>query len=163
MTRDIGQHEITAVGEASLLKALRHIGGCESCDGSASHPFDAVLSEVLGENPATRHFMCCCALCPTCAGSIIETTLVTFVAQPTAKPYAESDVIFIDEPTLSTAQDFIAGCENCTDTAEVVFDQLLDAVTGCDPTTEYVVRRNPRCPRCLHEITANTLVQPSGI
>ena len=58
--------------------------------------------------------------------------------------------VSIDERTLQEAQDQIASCEVCTpDAADILFDDLLDALTGCDPRcTDYVLSVPARCPRC---------------
>ena len=58
--------------------------------------------------------------------------------------------VSVDECTLQEAQDQIASCEVCTpDAADILFDELLDALTGCDPRcTDYVLSVPARCPRC---------------
>src|SRR5215472_15460339 len=58
--------------------------------------------------------------------------------------------VSVDERTLQEAQDNVASCEVCTpDEADTLFDDLLDAVTGCDPrTTDYVLSVPARCPQC---------------
>jgi hypothetical protein len=43
----------------------------------------------------------------------------------------------------------IAGCEACSDDAEIPFDNILDRVTGCDPSvTDYLLEVPARCLRC---------------
>ena len=58
--------------------------------------------------------------------------------------------VSVDEHTLQEAQDQIASCEVCTpDDADILFDDLLDALTGCDQQcTDYVLSVLARCPRC---------------
>ena len=58
--------------------------------------------------------------------------------------------VSVDERTLQEAQNQIASCEVCTpDDADILFDDLLDALTGCDPQgTDYVLSVPTRCPRC---------------
>src|SRR6185295_3781082 len=160
--------EVIAVGEASLSRALSCVRGCSACSTSASHSFDALLSDVLGTNGPTEYLLCSTAKCPKCASPIFEKSLVDFYGKAKAALDEgrlfdacdeEQDVVFVDEPTLNEAQGFISGCEYCSDTAEIPFDQLLDAVTGSDPTTtEYVICHPARCGRCYHEVMEKTLV-----
>ena len=58
--------------------------------------------------------------------------------------------VFVSERTQQEAQDQIASCEACTpDEADILFDDLLDALTGCDPKcTDYILNVPARCPRC---------------
>jgi hypothetical protein len=73
--------------------------------------------------------------------------------------WEESTIVLVDETVVAEAEQYIAGCEQCNDKAEIAFDYLLDELTGCDPTvTEYLVARTPKCPRCAHRITEKTLV-----
>jgi len=40
----------------------------------------------------------------------------------------------------------ITGCEACSETAELLFDNILDRVTGSDPAvTDYVLEAPTRC------------------
>jgi hypothetical protein len=58
--------------------------------------------------------------------------------------------ISIDERTLQAAQDQIASGEACRpDQAEILFDDVLDWLTGSDPqSTDYLLNVPARCPRC---------------
>jgi len=159
--------DLVAVGTASLLKAQAHITGCKACDGSASRSFQSVLAEVLEGCHATKYFVCAPIECPRCASPILETTFVSMRAErrgPATRiyepPLMQTDVVFVDEPQLKEAAQFISGCEHCApDTAEITFDYLLDEITGCDPTvTEYVICHSARCPRCHREIVEKTLI-----
>jgi len=166
--------ELVAAGQASLLMASRHITGCAACNAYASQTFQSVMVRTLGCTGTTEYFMCCRTQCPRCRSSIVESTLVstdndiqvidiqvidenlnTFEV-----PLAETNVVFVDAPTLLQAQEFISGCEYCApEAAEITFDYLLDAVTGCDPSaTDYVVCHTARCPCCNHEVAEKTLV-----
>jgi hypothetical protein len=153
--------ELVAVGQVSMLKALKDVSGCAVCDKDSSTPFESVLTDVLGIG-GMEMFLCCPAECPSCASSIVETTLVRIEAPPVyfEPNLEETDVVFVDEPTLLEAQSFIAGCEHCEpDRAEIGFDQVLDSITGCDPTvTEYVICRPARCSQCNHNVMEKTLV-----
>jgi uncharacterized protein (TIGR03435 family) len=47
----------------------------------------------------------------------------------------------------------IAGCEACSETAEIPFDNILDRLTGSDPSaTDYVLDVPARCVQCGAEI-----------
>jgi hypothetical protein len=71
----------------------------------------------------------------------------------------ETDIVLIDETTVSETEHWISSCEQCADQTPIAFDYLLDALTGCDPQiTEYVMCRPARCPFCDSEITEKTLV-----
>jgi hypothetical protein len=58
--------------------------------------------------------------------------------------------VSVDEYALQEAQDYIASCEVCTpDEADILFDDVLDLLTGCDPRcTDYFLNVPARCPRC---------------
>jgi len=69
------------------------------------------------------------------------------------------NVVLVDENQLLEAQYCLAGCESCDENASVTFDYLLDAVTGCDPTTtDYVMCRTAKCPNCLHVVNEKTRI-----
>ena len=93
---------------------------------------------------------------------MMETTLVRVGTQPGYfEPNPEdTNVVFVDQPTLLEAQMFISGCEYCEpERAEISFDQVLDGITGCDPTvTEYVICHPARCSQCNHDVMEKTLI-----
>jgi len=164
--------ELIAAGEASLLKATRQITGCGACDGSASRTFQSTMGQVLGSSGTTEYFMCCPVECPRCASPIFESTLVSTEGNTRSgdhelglfdPPLTETNLVFVDAPTLTAAEEFISGCEHCApEAAEITFDYLLDAITGCDPTiTEYVICRAAKCPGCNHNVMEKTLVVTS--
>ena len=69
-------------------------------------------------------------------------------------------VVLIDVATLQKAQRMIAGCEACTEDAELPFDNILDRLTGSDPSvTDYVLEVPTRCLRCGAQINEKTLVE----
>jgi hypothetical protein len=161
MEPDLFARELIVVGEASLLKAQRHVTGCAACSELASRPFESVLSDVLEDPHTAGYILGTPGFCPRCASPIMESTLVSFENDPQGATRAdETNLVFVDKPTLSEAESFIAACEHCTDGLEISFAQLLDAVTGCDPVTEYVICRPASCPRCQHQITENTVILP---
>jgi hypothetical protein len=48
----------------------------------------------------------------------------------------------------------IASCEECSEDAEIPFDNILDRLTGSDPSvTDYVLEVAARCLQCGAEIT----------
>jgi hypothetical protein len=71
------------------------------------------------------------------------------------------NVILVGEETLNRAVRFIAGCQFCSQTAELPFDYILDRVTGHDPVvTDYImVECAARCPQCGRCLTEKTLVE----
>jgi hypothetical protein len=154
--------ELVAVGQVSILKAQNRLTGCAICCNSASLPFESVITEVLDHDGSSEYFLCSPAKCPRCNSILSETTLVS--ANPKTLPSAlraeETDVVFVNEATLFEAQNFLTGCEHCdSERAELSFDQILDEVTGCDPSvTEYVICHAARCPRCHRNVMENTLV-----
>jgi len=69
------------------------------------------------------------------------------------------NVKLIDESVLIETLRWVSGCERCAVNAVIGFDYLLDALTGADPTTtEYIMCRPIRCPKCSGPITEKTHV-----
>jgi hypothetical protein len=68
--------------------------------------------------------------------------------------WKQPDVFLVDCDRLRMAQRSIASCEACApETAATLFDDVLDGLTGCDPTsTDYQLACSVRCPRCMREI-----------
>jgi ssDNA-binding Zn-finger/Zn-ribbon topoisomerase 1 len=66
----------------------------------------------------------------------------------------EQNVVLVDTATLRKAERLIESCENCNlDAAEIPFDNILDRLTGSDPSvTDYVLETPAKCPNCRHEI-----------
>jgi hypothetical protein len=63
-------------------------------------------------------------------------------------------VVLIDAATLHKAQRMITGCEACTEDAELPFENILDRLTGSDPTvTDYILEVTARCLQCGASIT----------
>ena len=74
-------------------------------------------------------------------------------------PLLETDVVLVDEAILGQAEKWISACEQCSNIAELSFEELLDAITGCDPvTTDYLMCRTARCPSCNREVTEKSLI-----
>src|SRR6516164_2797517 len=72
--------------------------------------------------------------------------------------WRQPKVVAIDRDTLRIAEQSITSCEACTpQTASTLFDDVLDGLTGCDPTsTDYELTGSVRCPRCMHEIESGS-------
>ena len=71
----------------------------------------------------------------------------------------QQNVVLIDAATLQKAQRMIACCETCTEDAEIPFDNILDRLTGSDPSvTDYVLEVPARCLQCGAEVNEKTLV-----
>jgi hypothetical protein len=76
----------------------------------------------------------------------------------------QTEIHLVSEDHLQMAQSFLVSCERCfNDVAEISFEYILDALTGCDPArTEYLLPRAARCPICDAAVTEKTLVAASG-
>ena len=64
------------------------------------------------------------------------------------------NVVLIDAATLDKAQRLIESCEHCNpEGAEIPFDNILDRVTGSDPSvTDYILEQAAKYPNCRREI-----------
>ena len=71
-------------------------------------------------------------------------------------------VVPIDPATLRKAEQLIESCEHCNcEGAEIPFDNILDRVTGSNPSvTVYIFEQPAKCPNCRREIFEKTLVEP---
>jgi hypothetical protein len=60
----------------------------------------------------------------------------------------EQQVVLIDGETLRKAEELVESCEHCNpDGAEIPFDNILDRVTGSDPSvTDYVLEQPGEVP-----------------
>ena len=74
-------------------------------------------------------------------------------------PLGETNVVLVDEDILSLAEKWITACEQCSNIAELAFEELLDSITGCDPnTTDYLMCRTARCPSCNSKVNEKSLI-----
>ena len=75
----------------------------------------------------------------------------------------EQIVVLVDVATLRKAERLIESCEGCNpDGAEIPFDDILDRVTGSDPSvTDYILESPAKCPNCRREILEKTPVEPT--
>jgi len=79
------------------------------------------------------------------------------------EPTLKEQVIVLIAPTQRKAEKLIESCEHCNpEGAEIPFDNILDRVTGSDPSvTDYILETPGKCPRCFHQINEKTLVEPN--
>jgi hypothetical protein len=160
--------EVVTVGQTTLSEAQKRITGCAACSPLASHSLEWLLGYMLGSNGLTEYFLSMPVNCPDCSSPILEGTLINFDGKARAALEEDryfdmrdenQDVVFVDESTLLEAQSIISGCEHCSELAEIPFDQVLDAITGCDPTTtEYVICHAAKCGCCQNDVMEKTLV-----
>ena len=75
----------------------------------------------------------------------------------------EQNVVLVGAATLREAEKLIESCEHCNpEGAEIPFDNILDRVTGSDPSaTDYVLEQAAKCPKCRREVLEKTLVEPT--
>jgi hypothetical protein len=74
----------------------------------------------------------------------------------------QQNIVLLGAVTLHMAVKLIESCEHCNPEAEIPFDAILDRITGSDPSvTDYILESPAKCPRCFHEITEKTLVEPT--
>jgi len=71
----------------------------------------------------------------------------------------EQQVVLIDAETRRKAEKLIESCEQCNPlAAEISFDNILDRVTGSDPTvTDYILEAPAKCPHCRRETFSKRL------
>src|SRR5262245_49620782 len=69
-------------------------------------------------------------------------------------------VVLIGDAELRKAEKLIKSCEHCNaDGAEIPFDNILDRVTGLDPSvTDYIRVAPAKCPNCKATVNEKTLV-----
>jgi hypothetical protein len=76
-------------------------------------------------------------------------------------PIEDLEIVLIGRATIHKAQERVAGCEGCDGDAEILFDWILDEVTGRNPgVTDYLMEVPARCPYCCREIVEKALVLP---
>ncbi len=75
----------------------------------------------------------------------------------------EQVVVLVDGATTRRAEKFIESCEHCNaDGADIPFDNVLDRITGSDPSvTDYILEYPALCPYCGREVREKTLVEPA--
>jgi hypothetical protein len=75
----------------------------------------------------------------------------------------EQKVILVDTARLREAEKLIESCEHCNpDGAEIPFNNILDRVTGSDPSvTDYILKAPAKCLTCKRETFEKTLIEPA--
>ena len=68
-----------------------------------------------------------------------------------------------DAAILRKAERLIESCKACNENdAQIPFDNILDRVTGSDPSvTDYILEAPAQCPNCRREIREKTLIEPT--
>jgi hypothetical protein len=163
--------EVFATSNDSLFKAQNRIVGCEECDPRADRPFSAVLDQVTHrQDSITDYILCEPARCSKCGGPVIESTLVALKPSDSDAPallyfdvpIEETNIVLVNDELLNEAEEWIGSCEHCDENCGHSFDQILDALTDCDPTnTDYLMCREAKCPRCHSAVAEKTLVSPA--
>ena len=71
-------------------------------------------------------------------------------------------VVLVDAATLRRPERLIESCEYCNpEGAQIPFDNVLDRVTGSDPSvTDYILEEPAKCPNSRREVLEKTLVEP---
>ena len=70
----------------------------------------------------------------------------------------ELDIILVGEATIIELESCLRGCQFCVSNATLLLHYLLDELTGCDPSAEYLLARPARCPSCSSAVLEQTLV-----
>jgi hypothetical protein len=160
------------LGTKNTLNAQDRLISCEKCDPFAVTPFRKLLEEASPDSSSTESAASEPSKCPSCLHVVTEDTLVAFRNDADAMegsagadyfdpPLEEMTVQLIGENLRAAAQSMISGCDQCCDCPEITFDCILDELTGCDPkSTEYILCRPARCPRCRRDVMERTIVLP---
>jgi len=160
------------LGTKNTLNAQDRLISCEKCDPFAVTPFRKLLEEAILDTSSTESAPSEPAKCPSCFHEVTVDTLVAFRNDVDAMedsagadyfdpPLEEMTVQLIGENLRAAAQSMISGCDQCCDCPEITFDCILDELTGCDPkSTEYILCRPARCPRCRRDVMERTIVLP---
>ena len=75
----------------------------------------------------------------------------------------DQSVVLINTGILHEAERLIESCEGCNpEGAEIPFDNILDRVTGSNPSvTDYILESPAKCRNCNRGILEKTLVEPA--
>jgi hypothetical protein len=160
------------LGTKNTSKARDRLISCNKCDPFAVTPFKRLLDESAGSEGSTEAVLPEPAKCPSCFNIVSEDTLVAFrndmdspevsaVGDYFDPPLEDMTIELVGENLRAAAQSMISGCDQCCDCPEITFECILDELTGCDPkSTEYILCRPARCPRCRRDVTERTIVLP---
>jgi hypothetical protein len=72
------------------------------------------------------------------------------------------NLIVIATDTIRAAEKMVEACEACNPAgAELLFDSILDQITGSDAAmTDYLLEVPAKCPNCRRQVFEGTLVEP---
>jgi hypothetical protein len=74
----------------------------------------------------------------------------------------EQVIVLVDLSEVRKSELLILACEACSEDAWLMFDSVLDVVTGSDPkVTAYIMQELAKCPKCFGEIREKSLVEPA--
>ena len=75
----------------------------------------------------------------------------------------EQNVVLVNGATSRETEKLIDSCEHCNPgDAEIPFDNILDRVTGSDPSvTDYILPSPAKCPSCRRDVLEKTLIEPA--
>ena len=75
----------------------------------------------------------------------------------------QQNVVLVNAVTLRKAEQLIESCEaGNPEDAQIPFDNVLDRVTGSDPSvTDYILEEPAKCPNCGREVLEKTFIEPS--
>src|SRR5262245_28083488 len=72
----------------------------------------------------------------------------------------DTNIVLVDEATIRHAERRLRRCEACSDEPQLLFNTLLDQLTGHDPRiTDYLLSRPANCPKCHSAVTEKTIVE----
>jgi hypothetical protein len=79
---------------------------------------------------------------------------IRFQCPVTSSRPDEEVVVLVQSATLRQAERLIESCEHCNNEgAQIPFDNILDRVTGSDPSvTDYILEEPAKCPSGRREI-----------
>jgi len=160
------------LGTKNTINAQERLISCEGCDRFAVTPFRKLMEASASATGPSTLALPEPVRCPACSRIIEEETLIAFRPEPNMHdtitgseyydpPLEQMSVYLVGENLRAAAQSLIRGCEQCCDCPEITFDCILDELTKCDPkSTEYILCRPARCPRCRRDVTERTIVLP---
>ena len=72
-------------------------------------------------------------------------------------------MVLVSAAAFHEAERLIEACEHCNpDGAEIPFDNIINRVTGSNPSvTDYVLESPAKSPNCRRDVLEKTLLQPA--
>jgi hypothetical protein len=153
-----------------LRRAKRRFLSCERCNELADLTIEMFETQAADDTVSGEAVICQPGRCSKCSAEGADAAYLQSHGPATDDSHVleyydplteQTEIVLVEAATLEQAQERIVRCEHCTDDAEITFDYVLDAITGCDPTvTQYVLYTPAKCPHCLHDVNEKTLVIP---